>query len=313
MVIFKLTYLNFMIQNRRKILKSIFFMPFIAKAKVNSMSAWLGEKKIAHRFKMSLNAYSFNAPLTKKEITIEEVITFCGNLNIDAIDLTGYYLQNYPAIPSDEYIYSIKNKVHKAGLSISGTGIRNDFGSPNPQLRKAEIEFVKSWIEVAAKLGAPVLRIYSAKKLTEGYEWKQVADWIIESFKECVEHGKKHGVIIGMQNHNDFILTAEQALYFVARLDKDWFGLVVDTGNFQTKEAYSEIELVAPYAVNWQIKELVTIQGKVQPMDLKKLIRIIADSPYKGYLPTETLSPGDPKIIIPPFLNKVSTQLKPYM
>ena len=110
MVIFKLTYLNFMIQNRRKILKSIFFMPFIAKAKVNSMSAWLGEKKIAHRFKMSLNAYSFNAPLTKKEITIEEVITFCGNLNIDAIDLTGYYLQNYPAIPSDEYIYSINKR-----------------------------------------------------------------------------------------------------------------------------------------------------------------------------------------------------------
>lgn len=301
-----------MIQKRRNIIKSLFFIPFISKVNVNG--GWLSEavKKGSRRFKISLNAYSFNTPLTKKEITIEEVIEFCGNLNIDAIDLTGYYLQNYPAVPTDEYISSIKNKVHQSGLSISGTGIRNDFGSPDPALRNAEVAFVKKWIEVAAKLGAPVLRIYSAKKLTEGYAWTQMADWIIESFKQCVEHGKKYGVIIGMQNHNDFILTAEQALYFVERLDKDWFGLVVDTGNFQTKEAYGEIKLVAPYAVNWQIKELVTINGKIQPMDLKKLIGIIAQSPYKGYLPTETLSPGDPRMLVPPFLDKVAAQINQF-
>ena len=91
------------------------------------------------------------------------MIDFCGNLNIDAIDITGYYLQNYPQVPSDAYIYSIKNRVHKAGLSISGTGIRNDFVSPNPADRQAEVNFVKKWIEVAAKFGAPVIRIYSAK------------------------------------------------------------------------------------------------------------------------------------------------------
>ena len=303
---------------RRMFLQSLFFMPAIAKSNMGSSSNKSlvpseNNSSLSHRFKISLNAYSFNAPLTKKEITIEEVIDFCGNLNIDAIDITGYYLQNYPQVPSDTYINSIKNRVHKAGLSISGTGIRNDFGSPNPADRQAEVDFVKKWIEVAAKLGAPVIRIYSAKKLPEGYAWKVVADWIIESFDQCVQYGKKLGVIIAMQNHNDFILTAEQAIYFVDRLDKQWFGLVVDTGNFQTKEGYSEIELVAPYAVNWQIKELITINGKVQPMDLKKLVKIIAASPYKGYLPTETLNPGDPRIIIPPFLKKVSDQLKPYM
>ena len=302
---------------RRNFLQSLLFMP----AFVNNIGFNLNEQFVApefasslsHRFKISLNAYSFNGPLTKHQITIEEVIDFCGNLNIDAIDITGYYLQNYPEVPTDEYINSIKNRVHKAGLSISGTGIRNDFGSPDPAIRNAEVAFVKKWIDVAAKLGAPVIRIYSAKKLPDGYSWSEVADWIIESIEQCVQYGKKLGVIIAMQNHNDFILTAEQAIYFVQRLDKQWFGLVVDTGNFISKEAYSEIERVAPFAVNWQIKELTTIQGKVQPMDLKKLIKIIAASPYKGYLPTETLSPGDPKLIIPPFLEKVSEALQPYM
>ena len=302
---------------RRNFLQSLLFMPAIVNnigfnSKVRVVTPKFNSS-LSHRFKISLNAYSFNGPLTKHQITIEEVIDFCGNLNIDAIDITGYYLQNYPEVPTDEYINSIKNRVHKAGLSISGTGIRNDFGSPDPAIRNAEVAFVKKWIDVAAKLGAPVIRIYSAKKLPDGYSWSEVADWIIESIEQCVQYGKKLGVIIAMQNHNDFILTAEQAIYFVQRLDKQWFGLVVDTGNFISKEAYSEIERVAPFAVNWQIKELTTIQGKVQPMDLKKLIKIIAASPYKGYLPTETLSPGDPKLIIPPFLEKVSEALQPYM
>jgi sugar phosphate isomerase/epimerase len=241
------------------------------------------------------------------------VIDFCGALNLDAIDLTGYYLENYPEIPSDDYLFNIKNRIHKAGLSISGTGIRNDFGNPDAVLRLKEVEFVKAWINVAAKLGAPVKRIYSAKKMPEGYSWETAANWIIEDFKLCVAHGKKMGVIVAMQNHNDFITTADQAIYFTERLDKDWFGLVVDTGNFQTNEAYSEIKKVANYAVNWQVKELVTINGVVQPMDLPKLMQIIADSKYKGYLPTETLSPGDPKEILPPFLQKVHKAIEPYM
>jgi len=289
-------------------------MPFLSKAELSKNNfASSNDVSLSHRFKLSLNAYSFNGPLTKKEITIQEVIEFCGELNLDAIDLTGYYLENYPNVPSDEYINSIKQKVHKEGLSISGTGIRNDFGSPDQKIRLKEVEFVKSWINVAAKLGAPVIRIYSAKVIPKGYSWDEAASWILECFKLCVEYGKKMGVIVAMQNHNDFVTTAKQAIYFIENLDKDWFGLVVDTGNFQTNNAYEEIKLVANYAVNWQVKELVTINGKIQPMDLPKLMKIIAASSYKGYLPTETLSPGNPKEILPPFLYKVYEAIEKYM
>lgn len=295
--------------SRRKHLQWMFTAPWLLNASIPSFSKTEGENKNTRRFKLSLNAYSFNGPLTRKEITLPEVIRFCRELDLDAIDLTGYYLPGYPAVPSDAALFEIKNLIHRTGLSVSGTGIRNDFGSPDPAQRAKEVEFVKSWIEVAAKLGAPVIRIYSAKKLTEGYSWTQMADWVIASFKECIEFGKKHGVIVAMQNHNDFILTAEQTLYFVDRLDKDWFGLVVDTGNFQQEDPYEAISRVAPYAVNWQIKELVTIKGVNQPMDLEKLMRVIVASPYTGYLPTETLSPGNPKEILPPFLQKVRAAL----
>jgi hypothetical protein len=48
-------------------------------------------------------------------------------------------------------------------------------------------------------------------------------------------------------------------------------------------------------------------------MDLYKLCRIINASSYRGYLPIETLSPGDPFQIVPPFLKLVRGALEKAM
>jgi sugar phosphate isomerase/epimerase len=238
-------------------------------------------------------------------MTLEELILFAATQNFDAIDLTGYYFPNYPAVPSDEYIYHIKNLMHKQGLGISGTGIRTDFTDPDKINRNSQIDFVKSWIDVAAKIGAPVLRVFSGKKLPENYKWDEVANWIVDDFRECVAYAKKQGVIIGLQNHNDFIQTADQSLFFVEKLDKDWCGLIVDIGSYVTNDVYDEIVKVIHHAVNWQIKELVYIKNKIEPVDLKKIKSIISQSSYRGYLPIETLAQGDLKYIVINFHNRV--------
>ena len=157
------------------------------------------------RFKVSLNAYSFNRPLTSKTTTLEAVIEFCAKEGFDAIDATGYYFPGYPETPTDEYIYQLKNKAHRLGVEISGTGIRNEFGDPDKTKRAADITLTKKWIEVAAKLGAPVIRIFTAKTLPANYTWEQAEAWIVEDIKTCVEYGKQHGVIVAVQNHNDFV------------------------------------------------------------------------------------------------------------
>lgn len=267
------------------------------------------ETKTSNRFKISLNAYSFNNLLTKQQISLDELIDFCSKEGFDAVDITGYYFPGYPNVPTDEYIYQIKNKLHRSGLSLSGTGIRTDFTNPDPKERQKDITLTKAWIDVAAKLGAPVIRIFSGKSKPLGYDWNTVADWIIKDFAECVEYAKTKGVIIGLQNHNDFIKTASESLYFLERLDKNWFGLIVDIGSFNNGDPYPEIEAVIPYAVNWQLKELVLENGKQVPVDLKRLSEIIKKSPYRGFLPIETLRPDNQFVIVPAFLKKVQQYL----
>jgi hypothetical protein len=46
---------------------------------------------------------------------------------------------------------------------------------------------------------------------------------------------------------------------------------------------------MAPYAVNWQIKETLHSRTDSPRTDFKKLIGIIRQSGYRGYLPIETL------------------------
>eukprot|EP00456_Euglypha_rotunda_P078057 TRINITY_DN74466_c0_g1_i1.p1 TRINITY_DN74466_c0_g1~~TRINITY_DN74466_c0_g1_i1.p1 ORF type:complete len:135 (+),score=6.17 TRINITY_DN74466_c0_g1_i1:41-406(+) len=116
-----------------------------------------------------------------------------------------------------------------------------------------------------------------------------------------------------MQNHNDFVKTANDAISILQKVNSDWFGLVLDTGSFVTEEPYGEIAKATPYAVNWQLKQKLSYQGVSSDMDLDKLCSIICRSAYRGYLPIETLNPGNAFEIVPPFLRQVRAALEKAM
>jgi sugar phosphate isomerase/epimerase len=265
--------------------------------------------KFPAKLKTSLNAYSFNGPLTKGEMNLDQLLEYCASIQLDAVDLTAYYFSGYPEVPSDEYLYHIKQKAFLLGLEISGTGVRNDFTDPDPAKRKASVELVKKWIIAAEKMGAPVIRVFSGTADTKGLAREKVVDYMVADFKECAEFGKSHGVVVAIQNHNDFIKTADQTIEVIKRVNSDWFGLILDIGSFRT-DPYKEIAQTIPYAVNWQLKETVFVNGVEQKTDLDRLMKIIKESGYRGYLPLETLGEGDPKVKVPRFLNEVREAMR---
>jgi len=256
-------------------------------------------EKYGHRFKLSLNVYSFDKLLRNGSIDLFDLLDFCATQDFGAIDPTGYYFPAYPAVPVDEYINRFKRKAFLLGLDISGTGIRNDFASPDVERRQADIDLIRQWIEVAAKLGSPNLRIFAGKSAHEGYSREQVFEWMARDIRVCCEHGEKHGVIIALQNHNNFLKTAADVDEIFERVDSDWLGLNLDIGSYRIGDPYAEIERNIKRAVTWQIKENVWIDGVQTPTDLERLAGIIRRSGYRGYLPLETLGQGDPYVKVP--------------
>ncbi len=249
----------------------------------------------AQRLKTSLNAFSFNAALLNGEMSIDELLAFCQRTGFDGVDITGYYFKGYPAVPADSYIYHIKRQAFGIGVEISGTGVRNDFTVADPAKRQAEVELVLRWIEVAAKLGAPVIRVFAGNQKNEGVDPKKITDWMLKDLSTVVEAGKQHGVIIGFQNHNDFIQSADQINAMVEAINSEWLGIILDTGSYRKFDPYQEIEKSIKHTVNWQIKEKIWVDGAETETDLDKLFKIIQNSNYSGYLPIETLGDKDPK------------------
>jgi sugar phosphate isomerase/epimerase len=297
--------------NRRHFLKTLSVLTLAATAKsdpfVSKTSAV--DNKFGHKFKISLNVYSFNIPLLDKEIDLFDVLDFCAKYNFDAIDPTGYYFPGYPEVPTDKYINEFKRKAFILGLDISGTGVKNDFANPDSSSRKADIEMIKEWIKAAAKLGIPNIRVFAGTHKNEGFSRDQVFSWMAKDIKECCEFGKKYGVIIALQNHNDFLKTADDVDRLFKMVESEWLGLNLDIGSYRQKDPYTEIEQNIKHAVTWQIKENVWIDGKETPTDFVKLFKIIKKSGYRGYLPLETLGAGDPYQKVPVLFEKVRKAL----
>lgn len=296
--------------HRRNFMKSMLAVPFVASgfSPIISPSKAVN-KKFGHKFKISLNVYSFNQPLRDGKIDLFDILDFCAEYNFDAIDPTGYYFPGYPEVPTDDFMREFKRKAFLLGLDISGTGIRNDFANPDESSRKADISMIKKWVVAAAKMGIPNIRVFAGTNLHEGFSRDQVFEWMAKDLKTCCEIGEEYGVMIATQNHNDFLKTAADVDRIFEMVDSEWLGLNLDVGSYRQHDPYEEIKKNIKYAVTWQIKENVWIDGKETPTDFVKLFKIIKESGYRGYLPLETLGAGDPYQKVPVLLDNVRNAL----
>jgi sugar phosphate isomerase/epimerase len=301
-------------QKRRSFVKYMLAAPVIASTGILTASAnaigMVQQEAKKPSLKLSLNAYSFNRQLMDGSMSLDDMMNFCADKGLVAVDITAYYIPGYPNVPSDEVLYNIKRRAFSLGLEISGTGVRNDFTHADPAKRKESVQLVKNWIEAAQKLGAQTVRIFSGTQSPAGYTRAQIFEWMVKDIQECIDHGKSHGIVVALQNHDDFIKTADDTIEIMEALRSDWFGLMLDIGSFRTADPYEEIARTIKYAVTWQIKEKVFVRNKEVDVDPQKLMNLIKASGFRGYLPLETLGDGDPTEKISVLLDKFTRALK---
>ena len=242
------------------------------------------------KFKFSLAAYSYRKLLSgqQPELSLEDFIRDCAALGLEGTELTSYY---FPKQPSDEYLRRLKHLSFTLGLDVSGTAVGNDFCYPPGEERDKQIGAVKQWIEHAEVLGAPVIRIFSGKP--RGDQTHQQAHKLaVEGIEECCEHAGRHGVFLALENHGGLTTKIDDLLRLVQDVKSPWFGVNLDSGNFQgtsdASAAYADMARMAPYALNVQVKVLIALAGgKKAPTDFKRLAQILTEARYRGYIVLE--------------------------
>jgi sugar phosphate isomerase/epimerase len=259
--------------------------------------------------RIGLNAYSFDKPLRDGSMTIEALLEFCALTGFGSVDLTAYYFPEYPAVPSDKFLYNIKKKAFRLGIDLGCTGVKNDFTWADPAKRQEEKTLVKNWIVAAEKLGLPGVRIFAGTLSKENIPREDRERWIADDIRECADFAGEHGVMLALQNHNDFLKTSQDVDRMFGIINHEWVGLMLDIGSYHTPDPYKDIEANSKYAITWQMKEKVFISEKQVDTDYNKVIRIVKDCGFSGYLPLETLGEGDPYQKVEVLYNKVKAAL----
>lgn len=252
--------------------------------------------------KLSLAGYSFRQALDLKKpsMTLFDLIDFAAELPLDAVELTSYYW----AETTDAYAEKLRAHAAKRKLAVSGVPIANNFCVRDEAKRKVEIQKVKDWTARAAKVGAATMRIY-AGTLEKGDSLAEAQKRVVAAFEECGETAEKHGVLLALENHGGITSTPELMLALVKPVKSKAFGVNVDTGNFRTADPYGDLARIVPYGVVSQVKTEIAPGGKKEKADLGRLIKMLKDANFHGYVALEYEASEDPNVAVPRYVKEL--------
>jgi len=250
--------------------------------------------------KLSLAAYSYRDHLTGKKspkLDLFDFVNLAADMALDGVEPTSYY---FPPDVTSDYLARLKLHAFSLGLDISGTAVGNNFCLPPGPKRDEQITLVERWIDNAAELDAPVIRIF-AGNVARGSTEEQAVAWAIEGIKSVLPYAAKKGIVLALENHGGITATPEQLMKLVTAIDSPNFGVNLDTGNFHGADPYAEIAQMAPYAMNVQVKTEIH-RGNGHPKeeaDLARIIGILREAHYSGYVVLEYEAAEDPLAAIP--------------
>ncbi len=280
-----------------------------AKAAVVDRKPSMGDGKITAQMKLSLAAYSFRDYLprgTKKgKMTLHDLLDLAAVWRLDALEPTSYYF----SAEDTDYLVSLKTKAFKLGLDISGTAIGNNFCHPPGDKRDEEVASLKRWVDHATVIGAPVIRVFAGRKHGKT-DREQAYAWAVEAMKESCDYAGTKGVFLAIENHGYLTETADDVLRFVDVIDNEWFGVNLDTGNFDDAPYENMIKL-APKAMNVQVKVRVPGDNGKEAADFARIVKILADANYRGYLALEYEEKEDPMTAVPAYLEQLRAAIGP--
>ena len=264
------------------------------------------------RLRLSLAAYSFRDFFrdqpggrpprdAARALDLAGFVDYCGEHGCEGTELTAYY---FPKEVTEAFLLGLRRHAFLEGVGISGTAVGNSFTVPPGEKRDREIAQVKRWIEHARVLGAPHIRVFAGN--LEGQTPVQAKRLAIAALEECGEVAGRAGVFLGLENHGGIVAEVDDLLEIVRSVNSPWVGINLDSGNFHSDDPYADLARCVPYSVNVQVKvEIRRRDGKAEPTDLDRLVRILTDGGYRGWVALEYESAEDPFVAVPRHLKEL--------
>lgn len=216
------------------------------------------------------------------EWEIERVAQFAKEAKYDGVEIRvdAGHKHEISSQSSAEVRNYVKKLFNNEGVDIPCVATSVQFGSSDISKRKENIQSAKANLDLAADLGAKVVRIFAGggiPMLTD-----EAATYIAEAFDEVGDYAKASGVCPMLESGHDIIKTAIESSEVIKR---------VKTSNFGVLWNYSQMDsqtfnLLKSHIRHFHVHEEVLDPKNDNILHLAKLMKGIG---YNGYISLEII------------------------
>ena len=220
--------------------------------------------------RVSVSSYSFGQQLWAGKMTQLDLVAKVKEMGFDAIEYTDIDGAGDLALQK-ENAKKIREEADRVGLEISNYTIGANLYQPTPEAVDAEVERLKGQVEVAAILGAKVMRhdvCWQLGKTGAGRSFGLMLPTIAEAARRVTEYAETFGIKTCSENHGYIAQDSYRVEQLFNAVNHDNYGLLVDIGNFicVDEDPAQAVSRVAPYAVHVHLKDMLVRPEPVGPI-----------------------------------------------
>ena len=172
-------------------------------------------------------------------LTLPELIERARRFGYDGIEIDGKRPHGNPLDLPPAACREVKARAADGGVEIYAVAANNDFSSPIPEFREAQLAYMRDLIRMTADLGAPVLRVFAAwpgitftdkgarydqaehiwRTTHEKTNPEQTWAWCRNGLREAARWAGDAGVTLALQNHPAVILSGGDMLRMIREVD----------------------------------------------------------------------------------------------
>lgn len=203
---------------------------------------------------------------------------------IDAVEYVNQFFKD--KAKDQKYLGELKKrhedlKVTAVLIMIDGEGA---LGDADEAKRKVAVENHYKWVEAAKFLGCHSIRV-NAQSTNNYDEAKKLA---ADGLRRLSEFAAQHDIGVIVENHGGLSSNGKWLAETIASVGLKNCGTLPDFGNFHDYDRYQGVTETMPYAKAVSAKSHdFDEQGNETKTDYFKMMKIVADAGYKGWVGIE--------------------------
>ena len=219
--------------------------------------------------RVSVSSYSFGQQVWAGKMTQLDIVAKVKEMGFDAVEFTD--IDGSDLAQQKENARKIRQEADRVGLEISNYTIGANLYQPTAEEVDAEVERLKGQIEVAAILGAKVMRhdvCWQLGNTGSARSFGLMLPTIAEAARRVTEYAATFGIKTCSENHGYIAQDSYRVEQLFNAVNHDNYGLLVDIGNFicVDEDPALAVSRVAPYAVHVHLKDMLVRPEPVGPI-----------------------------------------------